>query len=113
MIKLKRTPTYWWPVKVAVAQDGGTWGEETFEVQFTRLAVDALRTLTEEVKATKMSDPEYAARVVLDWRGVTDENGQALPFSREALLGLCQLPGVAWAIVGAFLDSCAKAPEKN
>lgn len=105
MFKLQRTAHYWWPIKVRFAADGGERQEEDFEVKFTRLGIAAVRGMIQEARDKNLPDSDIVRRIVLDWRNVVDADGQVVQFSREALAELCDLPGVAAAILSAFFAS--------
>lgn len=112
MFKLDQSGLYAWPVTVQVPTDGGTWTAETFDAQFKRLPDSQLQKMRAAVMAGELTDKAFALTVVGGWAGVTD-NGQEVPFTMATLERLLEIPGVATAVVLAFVESQAGAPRKN
>lgn len=91
--KLVETDRYWWPVTVRVpdAENPGKVIEQTFRAEFEPLSpeeeqesVEAIQKLTtaREIHAHGL---EQSARVVRNWEGVIDGQGNPVPFSPEML----------------------------
>lgn len=74
--------------KILVARAGGA------NKRFEALAKARLKNYQKAIqvgalsnqKATEIMQEIYSESVVLDWEGVTDENGKELPFSKENVL---------------------------
>lgn len=109
MFKITQSTSYTWPISVNLATDGGKFETQTFDGKFKRLGTERLEQIREAVK----SDKDFAEQVLEGWDGVTDGDGQAVPFSHGALQQLLDIPGVATAVVVAFLDSLAGLKRKN
>lgn len=101
-----REPRVWWPVTVRVPADGGV-AEQKFEA---RLRIVATSTFNELLEAGAGALLET---VVLDWRGILDEEGQPLAFSRGALEALLDLPYVTAALSDAYAEAMLSGARKN
>lgn len=115
MFKLTAAATYWWPVsfRVPSADKPGKWDTAEFEAQFRYLSNEEHNALLAEIHEKRMSDRQVAPRVVADFRGVTDDNGDVVVFNAAALDKLTNMPGVDSAIARAYFDSRTEAPAKN
>jgi hypothetical protein len=125
MFKLVKERRAWWPVKWMVpAEDGGKGKEVSIELQFRIKSVDELigvlraaETLGNEPDilgdATSMSVAMARAfsPMIADWRGVGDEDGQALAFSQDGLETLFNMPGVFDAALRAYKSCVTGTPE--
>lgn len=112
MFKLDQSATYFWPVTITMAADGGRFVQELFDAEFARLQQSELEALRNSVMDGKLTDADMVRQVVKGWRGVSDR-GVDLPFSSGALDRLLQVPNAAAGIVTAFLDSVRGEPRKN
>lgn len=113
MFKLSQSQDYSWPVTVSLPADGGKFSKETFDARFLRIPqtrIDELRAQAES--AEKISDHAIAREVLVGWSGITDD-GDEVPFSPANLERVLNLPGVAAAIVMAFLESLSGSRRKN
>ncbi len=113
MFSIALTPTYWWPVTVQVAQDGGAFAESTFEVEFTRLDDDEFKALLDDVRARGRTDRETVPDLVRSFRNVINGSGVQVPFNAESLAVLLKISGVASAIVRAYFQSRTEAARGN
>jgi len=116
MFTLKQTPTYWWPVKVPVAAGGDQAGKVEvmdFEVEFVRMDDDALKDLSVEMLEQNLLDKDLVTRVVRNWRDVTGDDGQSLPFTPDNAVEVLKLANVASCVVRAFYESRQPAAIKN
>lgn len=116
MFKLAISPAYWWKVEVNLPAAGDVAGKvdtADFDVEFVRMGEEAFRKLADEVAGRRINDTELVSRVVRNFRNVHDDVGASLPFSAANLATLCDIPGVAAAVVTAFFDSRCPAAEKN
>jgi hypothetical protein len=111
MLVITKDYTYKWDVKVSFPTAPGNFEEQTFTVTFrrpTKSEVDSL------VNGDGKTDNDFVAAVVVGWEGIVDDQKQELPFTPENLKAVLDVPGVASAIVWAFMDSFkGTAQRKN
>lgn len=108
MFKLSVSETFTTPVNFKIPVDGGTYQANSFIAQFKRLTVTGMKELPKEG-----SDAEMCRRVVVGWNEIADENGNAIPFSSDALDKLLEIVGVAPAILKTFFEQLSVLQEKN
>lgn len=112
MFKLSQSPTFWWPVTVAFAADGGRHQKETFDAEFRRVPQSRLREMREAIERGEMGDAEFVREVMAGWRGVSD-GGDEVPFSETALGRMMEIPGAAAAVVVAYAEAQSGLVRKN
>ena len=112
MFKLDQSDTYAWPVTVQIPVDGGRYVAETFDAHFKRLTQQRLEQLRKDGIEGRITDMDFAREVMSGWAGVTF-GGADVAFSPSTFDQLLQRPGVATAIVLAFVSSQTGAPLKN
>lgn len=101
-----------WPVLVRIAEDDGGVTEHEFTARLRPL------TISELVKAqTLPSANQQVGEVVrahlLDWSGVEDEKGKAVPFAPKNVAALLDVIVIRDALVRALIDvSLARAPKR-
>tara|TARA_Y100000592_G_scaffold30085_1_gene47952 strand:- start:8425 stop:8769 length:345 start_codon:yes stop_codon:yes gene_type:complete len=110
---LKKSNTYKWPVSVDVPVDGGKHERVTFDVEFRDLTQSRLLEIAELSGEGNLSDVEIAREVMTGWAGVEDEDGKELPYSITKRDELLDVPMMASAIAGAYLESKQGAKRKN
>jgi len=110
---LSQSTNYSWPVAVEFPIDGGRFDKQTFDAQFKRLPQDRIRQVWDQIQAGDIDDEGLCREILTGWNGITDDKGSEIPFSEKARDQLLLVPLVAAAIVGAWLDSLAKAKRKN
>lgn len=110
---LKQSDTYTWPVSFDVPVDGGRHQRQTFDGEFKRLPQSRIREIGEQIDSGEITDASVAAEVLVGWAGITDDAGEAVPFSQKALEQLLDVPMMAAAIVLAYFNSLAGAKRKN
>lgn len=113
MFVLDKSPSYSWPVQTEVASNNGKFETETFDVNFKRVTESEKMQFFGAETVQRHTDVEICKKVVVGWKGVTDENGNEIPFSQENLDKLLEIPKVSSFIVIAFLESLAGARVKN
>jgi hypothetical protein len=112
MFKIAQSPTYYWPVKVRVPADGGQWEEHTFDAKFKRLPQSEVDAMRADVLTGNASDVPLARKLLVGWKGVTIGDDEA-PFSETTRDQLLEVPGVATAVVVAFVESLSGARRGN
>lgn len=112
MFKITQTPTYFWPVKVKLPTDGGQFEEQTFDAKFKRLPQSEVDTMRADVLDGKASDIPLARKLLVGWKGVMSGEDD-VPFSETARDQVLDIPGVATAVVVAFVESLSGARRGN
>ena len=110
---LKKSNTYKWPVSVDVPVDGGKHERVTFDVEFKDLTQSRLLEIAELSGEGNLSDVEIAREVMSGWAGVEDEDGKELAYRITQRDELRDVPMMASAIAGAYLESKQGAKRKN
>ena len=105
----KKGHTYFWPVTYSLPEDGKHKSTQ-FQVQFTFKKHSEIQEL---IKGEGATDEAFCKAVVLGWKDVNDEVGQAVEFSDAALAEFVEIPQMAKTIVTAYLESLAGAKTKN
>jgi hypothetical protein len=111
-LRIKQTPTYFWPVVVEYPVDGGKFLKETFDAEFKRLSKDEIQTILEDAATDKKKDADVVREVLVGWKGITDDDG-ALDFSATALETAQAIPLFDSSVVQAWMKSVSGAPVKN
>lgn len=94
-------------VKGSINNEAGVPEPFEFTVTANRLDTDAIEAATRGSEGTLV---DFLATVLIDWKGVKDEDGTAIPYSEEALRQLCKIPGLAGLTFQAyFAEVGAKA----
>jgi hypothetical protein len=104
MFKIANSPSYNWPVKIAVP-DNGKFKQYTFDVVFSRADQAKIDAILGPERSDDYTNRQLASEFVQGWEGVQDEEGNELPFSTTALNKLLNVPGMAAAISRAWIDS--------
>jgi len=110
---LKKSNTYKWPVSIDVPVDGGKHERVTFDVEFKDLTQSRLLEIAELSTEGNLTDVEIAREVITGWAGIEDESGTELPYSITKRDELLDVPMIATAIAGAYLESKQGAKRKN
>ena len=110
---LKKSNTYKWPVSVDVPIDGGKHQRVPFDVEFKDLTQSRLLEIADLSAEGSLSDVEIAREVIMGWAGIEDEDGEEVPYSISSRDQLLDVPMIATAIAGAYLDSKRGAKRKN
>jgi hypothetical protein len=120
--KLSNATSYEWPVAGEIA---GV--RFSFKGQFAFLRQERIEELTQQLARRQrllevgQDDPDLsgvharavAAEVLVGWSGVTDDDGEAVPFSPATLEQMLQMQGVAIAISNAWAESLQGARQGN
>lgn len=116
MLKLAPKDSYKRTVKVDVPLDLGKVERQQFVVKFKRLSATETRELVEEFQADKgVSDEDLMRRYLLDWEGVSDEDGNDIPYTSTNLDAMMDVVYIRKAIVNAFVEEVfgKEATRKN
>lgn len=112
MFKLKRNPTFVWPVAVKIPIDGGQFVTEIFDGTFKRLTHSRLEEVRKQVETGSMTDVTFAREVLVGWGGVWSGD-DPVPFGESARDELLEVPGAPAAVVRAYLDAVAGLARGN
>lgn len=110
---LKQSDTFFWPVSFDVPENGGKHRRQTFDAEFRRLPQSRLKELGELLGQNEISDSDAVAEMLCGWRGVTDDQGEEIPFSDGMMRQLLDVPFMAATIFDAYTDSLQGAKRKN
>ncbi len=110
---LKQSDTFFWPVSFDVPESGGKHRRQTFDAEFRRLPQSRLKELGELVGQSEISESCLLYQSECGWRGVTDDQGEEIPFSEGMMRQLLDVPFMAATIFGAYTDSLQGAKRKN
>ena len=115
MYRIQSEPKYWWPVVVKLPDPSkpGQMAEHRFEAEYRWLDDANHKALIAESIEKALSVTDAVSRVCVGFRHVEHEDGSPMQSSTEALGVLMRAQGVAAALWHAYLDSRAKAAEKN
>jgi uncharacterized heparinase superfamily protein len=109
---LGQSNSLWYPVKGSLVAEDGTSAPYEIQVQIPRLSRDTLESLHLQKDSSALlpkSDAAIAGDLVMDWRGVTDPEGAAIPFTPENLAAVLQICPIASDVVAAIYE--AHSPE--
>lgn len=100
-----------WPVTVKVPQDGGTYARFSFAARFRQLSKEE----REEIRGPRaVDDSAIVRKAVIGWDDqIVDEDRNPVPFSREALDALIDVPYVLQAFARAYTEAMYGLKEKN
>ena len=112
MFKISKVTDYKWPVAVHFPVDGGRTEKSTFDCTFKRLSQTRIQEIRTAIEKAEITDVELAREVMLDWSGVSNEDGE-VPFSESARDEMLDIPMVAGAVVMALFESISGAKRKN
>jgi hypothetical protein len=112
MFKLTKSPTFWMTVAGDEQTESGRRVEFKFELKVKRITFPELSDLLRAAADEGRSDFEAIKDLVLDWRGIGNDDGEPLAYSPEALQDLMAVVGGA-PIIRALIKAMPKAKEKN
>ena len=114
MFVITQSETYSWPVEVKVPIDNGRFETQKFDAVFKRVSQSRLQEITKQSDTdSPVSDIDFAREVLRGWKGITDANGEDVPYSETMRDELLNIPRVAYSIVIAFNESLSGAKRKN
>ncbi len=82
---LKQDDRFTWPISFDVPVDGGRHQRQSFDGEFVRVSQSRLRELGEAIQNDEMNDSDIARQVLVGWSGITDDEGEEVPFSKAAV----------------------------
>ncbi len=113
MFIISQSDSYSWPVSVDVPTDGGKQSKQTFDGTFKRLPQSRVLDIRTQAGADQVNDVDIAREVLIGWAGITDAQGDDVPFSEGMRDRLLDVTGVASAIVRAWMESITGGKRKN
>lgn len=103
----KAVKTFKWPVTIEEPADGGLFDSSTFDITFKRLGRKEFDKLGEKGGLVLLK------AVVLDWTGITDEDGTEIPFSMQALTDFADDPYWVRGVLKAYTETFEGAKLGN
>jgi hypothetical protein len=103
----KKVKTFKWPVTVEEPADGGTFEASVFDAQFKRLG------RKEFAKLAEKGELELLQSVLAGWDGITDEEGNAVPFSNAMMKEFADDPYWIRGVLKAYTETFDGAREGN
>lgn len=113
MFSISQSKSYHWPVTVELPVTGGKHEKHTFDAEFKRITQGRIKEISKAIESGDMTDSDFCKEILLGWKGVHDDRGEAIPFSETARDELLDIQLVAGAIVTAFFKSLQGARTKN
>jgi hypothetical protein len=119
MFKIDQAPSYFFPVTVELAIDGGKFQKSTFDAEFNRLSKTKMKEIFDRFPSISkdvedpITDNEILDLVFIGWKGVVDDAGEPLPYSQTTREALLDVQGVGSAIVRTYFASIAGSKQKN
>lgn len=111
--KLDNTASYFYPVEVQIATDGGKFQKSTFDVQFRRVNRTELESMVKALQDGEITDRAIAVDVMTGWKGVTDADGEPIAFGETSRDAVLDVVAVQPAIVKAWFESVSGKNAKN
>lgn len=109
-LKINAAPTFTALVKVTMP--GGALAELEFTFAFKPVA--KVQAWVEQSAAANRSDGDFLSEIVRDWRGVSEDDGTPVPYSREALEKLLtSYPAAATDIFEGYTAALKESRVKN
>lgn len=105
MFRLDLSPSYFYPVKLAVLDADGKLENRIFDARFKRLSQPEGEALVREAESGRLTDQQVVDRALVGWRGLQDADGNDLPYTPENLAIVLSVAGLRAAVVTAFLQS--------
>jgi len=103
----KKDSTHKWPVTVSIPVDGGKFRKESFTIEFVKIGRSRFNELVDQDEMT------LVLSIVKGWEGVTDEEGDDVPYTDETAAELFDDPFVLRAVINAYADFFQGAQSKN
>ena len=110
---LKQSDTYSWPITFDLPVDGGRHQRQSFDGEFMRLPQSRIREIGQLIESGDITDAAIASEVLVGWSGVTDDQGEDIPFSKKTLEQILDVPMLATSVVTAYFGSLQGAKRKN
>lgn len=103
----KKVTTFKWPVTVEEPADGGTFDSSTFDAVFKRIGRKEFGKLSEK------GDLQLLQTILVGWDGITDDEGQPLPFSNTLLKEFVDDPYWIRGVLKAYTETFEGARQGN
>lgn len=116
-----KSDSFWYPLIIQVVADDGRTRSHQFEFRFKRLTRSRINQLLKAISSDQMADADPVERDVdwvMDiadgWRGVQDEDGAELPFTRDNVFRLIdQYPHAASTLLTAWSEANAGGAKRK
>lgn len=104
---------YWWPVTIDLPDPDkpGKWTTQSMTMQFVSMTADEARAIQERIdglptdKERAEAQHDHLIAASCDWRDVVDDDGEAVPFTQEALRSALSITWYRVAIYRAWAKS--------
>jgi hypothetical protein len=103
VLRINKSREVWWPAKINVPEDDGK----------TRAFDARLRIRIPSGTEPAQSDREFVEQHVIGWEQVSDEAGNALPFTPENLSAALDIPYVLAGFARALVECSRGIAAKN
>ena len=100
-------PEFDWPVTIRIPQDG-QYQEQSFTARFRTLSRSRTQTLADS------GDQAFLTEVLIGWHGITDIQGNPIPYDRQRCAQLIAIPYIATALIRAYFEALdGELDQKN
>lgn len=110
---ISQKSTYTWPVSIEFPVDNGKTEKQSFDAEFRRMTNTRINEIRAAIEKGEITDTTLASEVLVGWEGVTDGNGEAVPFTERSRDQLLDVPLVAASVVMSWLGSLTGVKRKN
>jgi hypothetical protein len=111
--KIALSPTYKAQVSVEIPNAGGSNDKSTFSVIFNRYTVHELEGEDSKGGMKQLLQPEIMRLAVVDWAGISADDGTVFEYSPENLETMMKIPQVMKALSDTFWTTQYGAKQKN
>ncbi len=106
MFIIKQSDTFFWPVTVELPVDGGKFQKHTFEAEFKRVTAEKLKDIQKQlVDLDEAALVPIFKSIMVGWKGVQDQHGEAVVFCDTVFEQLLEFPQVQNGLMAAFIDA--------
>jgi hypothetical protein len=123
MFKMVEQRKVWWPVTWDCPMDGGKVQKTQIQMRFVLINPDDAQELINQAqeldsegqsgRAPSERKAELLLSLIDDWKGVGDEDGNAVDFSADALARFFRMPNTFMPVLNAFARCMSGAPEER
>jgi hypothetical protein len=96
-----------YPVTIQQVGDGGRVSKHAISVTYEMVKQDEIDALTPQ------GDIPLLARVIIDWKGIQGDDGEALPCTEDTKDLALQVPHVRSALLRGFFEAISGGARKN
>lgn len=104
MFKLSTKTSYNRKINIKVPLDLGKFDKASFIVEFRLVPVSEIKDTLERAKNQELTDEDILKQNILGWEGVSDAEGESLPFTDNNLDQLLDIPYVRKPLMDALME---------